>query len=208
MYDRHVNMGIKNFKIATIFSIVFSLILFLLSFLIGKQSLFLFINFNGGKIIDFFFRYWSHLGDGLIWLPFLVYIYAKKKKFLLFVVLTIVLSSLIIQTIKRNKYTDLKRPYYTIENKSLIHTVDGVELEEAHSFPSGHTGTAFTLALLVSLMVENVFIVLFFLLYAVLVGFARIYLAQHFPFDIAGGALIAVITVTALYQKFKHKLYE
>lgn len=208
MYIRKFNMKINNFKLAAIFSFVFSGIIFILSFLIGKQSLFLLVNFNGGKVFDFFFRYWSHLGDGLIWLPFLVYVYVKKKKFLIFVISTIFISSLIIQTIKRNKYTDLKRPYYIVANKSLIHTVEGVEIEEAHSFPSGHTGTAFTLALLVSLMVENGLIVIFFFVYAVLVGFARVYLSQHFPFDVAGGALIAVITVTALYPYFKKKLHE
>jgi membrane-associated phospholipid phosphatase len=32
-------------------------------------------------------------------------------------------------------------------------------------------------------------------LYAVLVGYSRIYLAQHFPLDVGGGMLTAVITI-------------
>jgi hypothetical protein len=43
-------------------------------------------------------------------------------------------------------------------------------------------------------------------LFAIGCGYSRIYLAQHFPLDVAGGMIVAIITVlTSLYLRNKIK---
>ena len=67
------------------------------------------------------------------------------------------------------------------------------------SFPSDHATVMFTLAfalMLASLRKLGVLI----LLLGVLVGWARIYLGVHFPFDIAGSLLISLISAWLVPQ--------
>lgn len=43
-------------------------------------------------------------------------------------------------------------------------------------------------------------------IYAIACGYSRIYLAQHFPLDVAGGIMVAIITVlTSIYINNKIK---
>jgi len=62
-----------------------------------------------------------------------------------------------------------------------------------HSFPSGHTITAFAFFLALTFFTKNhAWQVLYFVL-AVLVGFSRIYLQQHFAIDVLVGSLVGVL---------------
>lgn len=76
-----------------------------------------------------------------------------------------------------------------------------LELSAAHwSFPSGHSNTA---------MVIGLTLVLFYprwgwlgLVAALLAGFSRIALLQHYPSDVIGGAFVALLTTVLLRDKF------
>lgn len=194
----------KGYIYATLCCIFLFLLLFISSILIGKQSLFLLLNFDGGLLLDYFFKYWSHLGDGIMWIPIIIFVYLKKRKYFKFVIGIISISIVLTQSLKWIKYTNQIRPYYAIEQKNLIHIVKSVEPKQKHSFPSGHTSTAFTIALIISLVFDNALLIIIFLIYAILVGYSRIYLAQHFPLDVSGGIVIAVLSTSIIYL-FKKK---
>jgi membrane-associated phospholipid phosphatase len=73
-----------------------------------------------------------------------------------------------------------------------------------NSFPSGHTSTAFTTALLLSFIVRKRFAVFFFPVIAFLVGYSRVYLAQHFVTDVLAGSVIGIISSYAALMLHNH----
>ncbi len=80
------------------------------------------------------------------------------------------------------------------------HFVKGVEILSQHSFPSGHTTTAFSAAVLLSYWSKNKGWAPVFLLLAILVGYSRMYLSEHFFEDVLAGSVIGfVLTVIWLY---------
>ena len=61
-----------------------------------------------------------------------------------------------------------------------------------NSFPSGHTITAFAIFIILAMVVKKQYLKVLFTLTAILAGFSRVYLSQHFLEDIFLGALIGV----------------
>jgi undecaprenyl-diphosphatase len=84
------------------------------------------------------------------------------------------------------------------------------------SFPSGHTLTAFAIAALLILYNKRNWIVIgISSVYACFVGYTRMYLGVHFPFDVLSGAVFGILIGTGwyyavekarlLYQDFQNK---
>jgi len=96
---------------------------------------------------------------------------------------------------------DAPRPkLYFKDQISKIHFVKAVEILSLHSFPSGHTVSAFTLAVIFTYWSKNKAWGPVFLLIAVMVGYSRMYLSEHFFEDVTAGSVIGVvITVIWLY---------
>ena len=183
----------RKFNLAVALTFITALSLIVASIVIGKNDFFLLLNVDLGTLFDYFFRFWTNLGDGIVWVmvAILFFIYHKKKFPLL--IATFMLSTLFTQITKHFIFSETLRPTAAIANFQMIHTVPGVELLSANSFPSGHTATAFCIFLLTSILVKNNWVVAIGFICALLVGYSRIYLAQHFPIDVGGGMITAVI---------------
>ncbi len=98
------------------------------------------------------------------------------------------LSGAAVQIIKN--LINSPRPRLFFEPGQYLFFVDNVSLANNSSFPSGHTATAFAIAMVMILMIKNKKWQIPVLAAAVLVGFSRIYLAQHFLMDVLIGAVI------------------
>ncbi len=185
----------RNFTIGIILTMIIGLYLIADSFIIGRNAFFLLLNTDLGNTADLFFKLWTNLGDGVVWVivGVLFFIYRKNKFPLL--IAAILVSTLLTQITKIYIIPAEPRPTAAIADMGLIHTVPGVELLRAYSFPSGHTATAFTIFLLGCLLIRKKWVIPVGFVYALLVGYSRIYLAQHFPLDVGGGMIAAVITV-------------
>lgn len=190
-------MNLSAFRTGATLSISTGMILILFSFLGGKEDLFLLLNHNLGSSADFFFKYFTHAGDGIFWVPVALYFIFYKRKLLPLVLSAIILSTLLVQTGKKIIYPNEARPTAAIEStlQSPIHTVKGVTVHSNNSFPSGHTTTAFSLFLLGCLLLPYTYFWLIGFTAALLAGYSRIYLAQHFPLDVGAGIICAYITV-------------
>jgi membrane-associated phospholipid phosphatase len=190
-------MNIPAFKTGATLSIATGIILILFSFLGGKEDLFLLLNQNLGSTADFFFQYFTHAGDGIFWVPVGLYFIFFKRKLLPLILSAIILSTLLVQTGKKIIYPNEARPTAAIESstQSPIHTVKGVTVHSNNSFPSGHTTTAFSLFLLGCLLLPYTYFWLIGFTAALLAGYSRVYLAQHFPLDVGAGIVCAVISV-------------
>lgn len=75
------------------------------------------------------------------------------------------------------------RPFRALENVSRH-----VEPPDRFSFPSGHTAAAFLVASVLSSLFPALMAPA--LLWALSVGFSRVHLGVHFPFDVVAGAVL------------------
>ena len=187
----------KKFIAAITVSLLLAVILLAFSYIIGKQQFFLELNTDLGIFADNFFAVYTYAGDGLMWIPVLLItiFILKRKDCIPLLVSAFILSTLFIQGIKNFVLPAEPRPIKAILETSLIHTVQGVEVHTIGSFPSGHTATAFSIYLLFCLLINKRWWLIAGFIYAGMVGYSRIYLAQHFPTDVAGGIITAVISV-------------
>ena len=67
-----------------------------------------------------------------------------------------------------------------------------------HSFPSGHSQAAFTLATITSLIIPKYWYLFFTL--AILTAIERMYAGCHFPSDVFTGAIIGIIVAYILFK--------
>ena len=198
----------RHYKSAVLFSLVLSFLVAIFLVIYGKEHSFHAINRSNHALLDNFFQYWTYLGHGMIWVPLVVYSLFYKRDFLIALALAGLICALFTQGGKRFIYPDELRPVLAI-GREKIRIVEGITPHTNNSFPSGHTSTAFTLALLAAYIVRGKFWMYFFPLVAFFVGYSRVYLAHHFVSDVFAGMLIGIVSsyiALLAYQKFRtHK---
>jgi membrane-associated phospholipid phosphatase len=185
-----------NLYKATIISLFTAIMITGFSIIYGKENLFLLLNTDFGKFGDFFFEYATYLGDGMVWVFLVLFFLWKDKKQLLLIALSIIISTIIVHFVKGSIFINQPRPLEALPAlKNVIHTIPNVTIHLVGSFPSGHTTQAFTMYLLLCFIYNKKWMVWIGLFFALLVGYSRVYQAQHFPIDVAGGIVVAIITV-------------
>jgi undecaprenyl-diphosphatase len=78
-----------------------------------------------------------------------------------------------------------------------------VAIPHSHSFPSGHTATAFAGATMLSLIVPRAAPAFYVL--AAAIGYSRLYVGVHFPLDVVGGVVIGVATALLLLAAIRRR---
>lgn len=187
------------FFIPYIILLAFSLCILLL---FNKASIHLFINRFHSGFFDFFFKYFTHLADGLFILFIGILFFAFNKIRSLFILVSFGLSSAVTQILKKVIYYEQLRPGVFFNDLSNLYIVPGVDIHGYFSFPSGHTTGAFCLATCLVLSDNKTKWHLFLLLYALLAAYSRMYLSQHFLVDVVVGSTIGVCSAFVVYPVF------
>ena len=110
-------------------------------------------------------------------------------------------SGIIAQVLKY--YILEARPAVFLKDTSYKYFIDNVTLHNFHAFPSGHTASAFALAAVLSFDAKNKNYSFLFLGGAFIVGYSRIYLAQHFIDDVLAGALMGMVSAVFCWIFFE-----
>jgi len=175
---------------------------FSLMLVFSKTELFLLIKNKHNPFFDQFFKLNTWLGDG--WMTILVVfgMLFFKYRYAVLTALAYAYTSLAVQILKR--LFNAPRPIKFFEDIAPIRTIDGYAMHEWNSFPSGHTASAFTLAVVLSYVLPYKYSHWILIPLAVLTAFSRVYLAQHFIEDIIAGSLIAVIMTLQLIYWLEH----
>jgi membrane-associated phospholipid phosphatase len=124
---------------------------------------------------------------------------AIKYKYAFIVGISNIISALITQTLKQTVFAHAVRPKKFFEGIHDLYFVPGVENYLYNSFPSGHSTCAFSLYFALALLVKNKILKLLFFIVALLIGYSRIYLSQHFFEDVYAGSIIGVTTTIIVY---------
>ena len=168
--------------------------------LMGKSAAFISLNSYHPLWLNVFFVNYTFMGDGIFAIALIIVyvLYLKKKKEALALLYAFLLSGLAVQIIKN--IVNAPRPKLFFEQGQYLFFLDGVSLSNNSSFPSGHTATAFAIATVMILFLKTKNWQIPILLVTSLVGYSRIYLAQHFLMDVLIGACIGTLSgVLAFY---------
>lgn len=174
----------------------------------GKAASFIALNSYHPFLLNVFFVNYTFVGDGIFALGLIAVLlfYFKQKQQAYTLLISFLISGIAVQIIKN--LVDSPRPHLFFEPGQYLYFIDGVTLANHHSFPSGHTTTAFAIATVLVMFFENKNRQWLILLGAALVGYSRIYLAQHFLLDVIIGAAIGTGSgVLAVFINAKAKAF-
>ena len=175
--------GLAVFLLATLLDIL----------CMSKRDGFTSANFFHAPWLDQFFIKYTLLGDGLFCIILIILLFLLgKRRVSLKLLLSFAISGILAQVLKQ-LFAE-PRPLVFMHGFPYRYFIDGVTNSGINSFPSGHTTTAFAMACTLSFNEETRRWSWAYLLLAILVGYSRIYLGQHFSIDILGGSLLGILT--------------
>lgn len=159
----------------------------------------LFLNARHTPLLDSFFKIITKTVEFPWIIIWMIAAAAVRFRYFVFCLISVTLAGAVVQVMKHLLFYDKLRPAAYFAGQYALHFVEGVEPLYLHSFPSGHTASAFALFLSLALCIRHHAASAGLFLAAALVGFSRMYLLQHFLRDVYAGAIVGLISATLSY---------
>jgi len=169
---------------------------------LSKGDAVLWANALHEPIKDFIFKYLTHLGDGLFFVGVILIFLLYRYYFALMLAVNFAITGLSVALFKR--LFGMPRPLKFFSESIDLHIVEGVKLYKNHSFPSGHSATAFSLFCGLVLISKNKPFGTPCFLCGLFATFSRVYLAQHFFIDTYFGAIWGVFLAICVFIIFEN----
>ncbi len=177
--------------------------LFLLFLVHDKGDIVLAINSLHHPVLDAVFIHLTQLGDGITFLFLALILLTVKFRYTLITALTGGVHALVVGIMKKGFFSHVPRPRNFFDAEAGLNLLNNVDVHGWMSFPSGHTATAFGMALLISLIAKNRIATVLFMTNALLIGFSRMYLLQHFYADVFSGLVIGFLSTLSVWWAFE-----
>ncbi len=169
------------------------------------QQLFLFLNSVNSPIWD---QIMHAISGKVIWAPLylaiLVYLgITYKRKFLvilIFIILGVVLADQISVQVFKNTVQRL-RPCHEPALAGLVHLVNG-ECGGLYGFVSSHATNSFNVALISLLFIRRRWYTISIIVWALVIGYSRIYLGVHYPGDVICGSMLGALVGWSMYKLY------
>lgn len=172
----------------------------------SKADLFLLTNKYHSPFFDHFFMWVTWLGDGKVVLLVSLCLLMVKYRYGVLALLSFGYSAIVTQVLKR--LFEAPRPSCYFEGKCDIRVIPGYEIHTWNSFPSGHSASAFTLAVVLMHILPYRFRAVIIFPLALIAIFSRIYLSQHFFQDVVAGSILGtVLTLQMIWWLENSKWY-
>lgn len=188
--------ALRNAKYYYLLCLTFILIGWQFLLIIDRGDATVFFNSGNFILADNVLKYLTWLGEWVgAFLVLILLLKAGKRAVVVFAVASL-LSFGISQLLKHTVFNDVGRPAMSMDD---IREVDGVPLHKSHSFPSGHTTSAFCVFTLLALYRSSKWWQFLSAFLAVSVGISRMYLGQHYLIDVVAGACLGMVVATFTY---------
>ena len=171
-----------------------------------KEELIRFVNDHNSLTGDALFPYLTYLGDGAVVLALGVLLLLINRSLGGMLLVSFAMSGLVSLFLKLVVFPERLRPLRYFEHSNWeYHIIKGLKINEYNSFPSGHTTSAFALFVLLGLLWRHKAWNGLWLLPAVVAGYSRVYLFQHFVEDAFTGSIIGTATAVGVYLAYQKR---
>ncbi len=123
----------------------------------------------------------------------LVYFFSKKRRKLFFISLKIIFALVLVCLINYSLKKIIARPRPFVDHNDIYQLAKLFADLKDFSFPSNHAAIAFVMA--ISVLIDWKKFGLILLGLAVIVGLGRIFVGVHYPTDVLGGIITALVAV-------------
>lgn len=183
--------------------VVLALLSAIPGFIFPQQTISAWVNSHHSPLLDILFSFYSSLGETTGIILALTLILLRDSRFFFYFAFALLLQALMVSFFKHWLFADALRPWWELKEK--LHVAEGIFINKHHSFPSGHTATAFCVFGFLSFSSKNTLGAIFWMLNAALIGYSRIYLGQHYWIDVFAGAFFGIFfSGLLMYFYFKN----